>query len=218
MNILRYFFLIPLLAISKQLYAGNDTLYTPSVRFGVDVSGFARQMVEPETFSLEASIDAEWRNNHFAVLEAGMLSVDMEKETHRYQANGYFLRIGHDFNILGRKSENPNDLVLLSVRYGFSSISHEAPFVEIHDPYWGSYHTFLPSEQYRAHWLEAGVGLKTELWRNIFIGWSLRGRLLLTTTRNTEMEPYFIGGFGKSNGPASLSLLYHFSYRIPLLF
>ncbi len=216
MNILRYFFLLPLMIISCGLKAENDTLFVPSVRIGLDVSGVARQFVEPETITGEISVDVEWQNNYFAALEAGMMTVDVEKETHRYQADGYFFRLGADFNILGRTPQNPHDLVLLSVRYGYSALNHEAPFIVIPDPFWGNYQTAVPAHRYRAHWIEAGLGLKTHLFHNIFIGWSLRGRLLLTSTKEPAMEPYFIGGFGKSNGNTNLMLHYLILYRIPL--
>lgn len=203
------------MSLSLSLQAANDTLFASSVRIGMDVSGFARQFVEPETIFREVSLDVEWKHNYFAVLEAGLLDIDVEKETHRYQADGYYIRIGADFNILWRSPEAPNDLVLLAVRYGFSTLSHEAPFIVIPDAYWGDYQTSVETENYRAHWIEAGIGLKTELWHNIFIGWNLRGRLLLHNTREPEMEPYFIGGFGKAGGNTSLMLHYHIYYRIP---
>ncbi len=204
------------MVISCGLKAENDTLFVPSVRVGLDMSGFARQFVEPETVTGEVSVDVELQENYFAVLEAGMMAVDVKKETHRYQAGGYFFRLGADFNILGRTPENPNDLVLLSLRYGYGTMDHEAPFIVIPDPFWGNHQTALPSEKYRAHWIEAGMGLKTELFHNIFIGWSLRGRLLVASTKDPAMEPYFIGGYGKSNGNTTLMLHYHVLYRIPL--
>ncbi len=216
MNILKYLFLIPFLLTSSGLAAENDTLFTPSVRLGVDLSGFARHMVEPETLTGEVSLDVEWRKSHFAVIEAGLLQVDVEQETHRYQADGYFIRMGADFNILERNPEYPNDLLLASIRYGYSNLTHESPFIVIPDPYWGDHHTAVPGERYHAHWLEAGIGMKTEIWRQIFLGWSLRGRLLLTSTSDPEMEPYFIGGYGQSGSNTRLSLHYSIMYRIPL--
>lgn len=204
------------MSLSQGLRANNDADYSPSVRVGLDVSGFARQLVEPETMFREISLDVEWKYNYFVAVEAGLLDIDVQKQTHRYMAGGYYLRLGPDFNVLGRKPEAPNDLVLLSLRYGFSKLDHEAPFILIPDSYWGDFQTAVESESYRAHWVEAGISLKTELGYNIFIGWSLRGKLLLYNTREAEMEPYFIGGFGKTGRNTGLMLHYHIYYRIPL--
>ena len=194
----------------------NDTLFTPAVRIGIDVSGFARHLIEPETLTGEITLDMEWRKSHFLVLEGGLLNVNVEKESHHYQADGFFLRLGADFNILERSPENPNDVLLASLRYGYGKLDHEAPYIIIPDPYWGDHATAIPPESFHAHWLEAGIGLKTEIWGNLFLGWSLRGRLMLASSSDPEMEPYYIGGFGKSGSNTRLSLLYSISYRIPL--
>ncbi len=218
MNIFKYLFLIPFLAISltAMAEAENDTLFVPSLRLGVDVSGFARHLIEPETITGEITLDLEWRKSHFFVAEGGLLQVDVEKETHIYQADGYFIRIGADFNILERNPDSPNDVVLLSLRYGYGKLEHEAPFIMIASPYWGNRETAISAESYRAHWLEAGIGLKTEIWRDIFMGWSLRGRLMLSDTSSPAMDPYFVSGFGKSGNNTNLTLHYHVMYRVPL--
>ena len=215
MNILRYILLLLAIAACNHLFAQGDTLYRPAIRLGIDVSGFARELVEPEISTREISLDYEWRDNFFAVLEAGISSVETEKESHIYQAKGRFIRAGADFNLLGARPGSLNDLVLISVRYGYSSMEHEAPFLVIPDPFWGDYQSTIAPEEFRAHWLEAGLGLKTELFSNIFIGWGLRGRVLLSRS-GTEMEPFLIGGFGKPGNNTSLMLHYHISYRIPL--
>lgn len=218
MNIFKYLFLIPFLAISQpgMTEEAHDTLFVPSVRIGVDVSGFARHLIEPESITGEVTLDVEWRKSHFFVIEGGMLEVDVEKETHVYQADGYFIRMGADFNILERNPDSPNDVLLVSVRYGYGKLEHEAPFIMLPSPYWGGLETAIPPETYQAHWLEAGIGIKTEIWRNLFLGWSLRGRLMLSDTSSPAMDPYFISGFGKSDNNTSLSLHYQIMYRLPL--
>ncbi len=235
MNILRFIFLIPaqsstnrglkrLLLLCCMLAAilpvaqaesQRDTVFVPSLRFGLDVSGFARQIVEAETLPLEASADFEWRENFFAAAEGGWLNVDVNRNTHRYQAQGYFFRAGTDFNILRGSVHNPNDVLVISLRYGFGKLEHEAPNIVIQDPFWGDYVTIADRESYQMHWLEAGIGMKAEVWNNFFLGWTLRGRVRISHTSNPNMEPYFISGFGKSN---STALMFHYSiyYRIPL--
>lgn len=216
MSIIKYILLLPLALISLQVQGSSDTLFRPALRIGLDVGGFARKFVEPEVMMSEVSADVEWRRGFFAAAEFGLLHIDVEKETHRYQARGNFFRLGSDFNILERNPQSKHDVLLLSVRYGFGWMEHEAPFIIISDPFWGDYESLVESEKYRAHWLEAGFGLRTELWNNIFVGWSLRGHLLISRTREAEMEPHFISGFGRTNGSTSLLLHYQIMYRIPL--
>ncbi len=216
MNILKYIFLIlALLSTSIAVPAQNDTIFKPAVRLGLDVSGFARQLIEAEMLPVEISFDYEWRQNYFAAVEAGWLNVDVNRDTHRYNAQGYFFRTGIDIGILGGEASNPNDHVLLSVRYGYGRLSQEAPYILISDGYWGDYETSVDPETYHAHWLEVGLGIKTSIWSNLFLGWSLRGRVRVASTSDPNMEPYFISGYGRSNN-AALMLHYSIYYRFPL--
>ncbi len=216
MNILKYIFLIlALLSTSVAVTAQNDTIFKPAVRLGLDVSGFARQLIEAETLPVEFSFDYEWRKKYFAAAEAGWLNVDVNRDTHRYNAQGYFFRTGIDIGILGGDVHNPNDHVLLSLRYGYGRLKQEAPYILISDAYWGDYETSVDPETYHAHWLEAGLGMKTSIWNNLFLGWSLRGRVRISSTSDPNMEPYFISGFGRSNN-AALMLHYSIYYRFPL--
>lgn len=194
----------------------NDTIFHPALRFGVDVSGFARQIIEPEVSPLEVSADFEWKENFFAVAEAGMFTVNMEKETHRYKADGYFGRAGADFNLLHYITAPSNDAILVSLRYGYSRSRQEAPLVIIPDDYWGDHRTAVDADIYHAHWLEAGIGLKAEILRNFFIGWSLRGKILLSGTSDPEMDPYYVGGYGGSGGNTAMTLHYSLYYRFPI--
>ncbi len=216
MNILKYIFLILVLSATKLSAASQqDTVFTPSIRVGADLSGFVRQIWEREILSVEFSADVEWRKNHFIAAEAGWLNVKIQRESHQYFASGYFFRTGADFNILDRAPEHPNDVLLLSLRYGFGKLEHEAPMIIISNPLWEDYQTSVETDVYYAHWLEAGIGMKSEIFNNIFLGWSLRGRLRISSTSDPEMEPYRISGFGKSQ---NTTLTFHYSilYRFPL--
>ncbi len=212
MNTYRYLFLhLLLLILSSAAFAGeNDTVFRPSARIGVDFSGVPRNLIEPETRTGEVSVDYEWRKNWFAAIEAGGASIEVDQPTHDYQSSGYFFRIGVDFNILGQHGPDHLDLVLLSARYGYGTLDHYASRAIITDPYWGDYETAFPEETFNAHWLEVGGGVKTQIWRNFFLGWSLRTRLLVSQTSDPAMDPYFISGFGK-NRDGNFSVMIHYS-------
>ncbi len=206
-----------IMAINLSLAASeNDTIFHPALRIGVDVSGFARQIIEPEVFPIEVSVDFEWRENFFAVAEAGMLTVNMERETHQYTADGFFGRAGADYNLLQHITDPSNDVILVSLRYGYSRFRQEAPLVIIPDEYWGDHQTAVDEDIYQAHWMEAGIGLKTEVFHNLFFGWSLRGKILLSGTSYPEMDPYYVGGYGSSDNNTAMTLHYSLYYRFPI--
>ena len=198
-------------------YSQNDTVYPNSVRFGVEVSYPIRGIFEPEVEQYEASIDFEFYPNWFGVFEGGMLMVDIKREDFEYYTNGHFFRSGINFNMLGNEVLDENDMVYIGLRYGYSKQSQGAENVIVSDGYWDEepFVTSVDEVDFNVHWGELVAGVKTELFTNLFIGWSLRARLKVSATEETMIEPYRIGGFGRGDNKTAIDFNYSISYRIP---
>ncbi len=224
MSTSKYFQLLILLVISFGPYTLNaqDTIpeelpedslevITPErfLRLGVDLSAIGRQLIEPEVRQYELSLDREIYLNWFAVLEGGYMQVASNRSQFDYNATGFFLRAGADFNLLGRTIAIPNDLVVLGVRYAIGSLTHQSPAFFINNTYWGNYTGSVEKNSYTLHWLELSAGIKTEIMSNLYIGWNLKTRVRLGETRDPVLEPYYIGGFG--HGKRKAPVMIHFS-------
>ncbi len=214
MNILKYFYLLLLLLVSLSLRAQNDTIFSPRLRLGADISGLARFYFEPEIIAWEVAADFEWRKNWFVAAESGALHVDIFRETHNYKANGAFFRLGADYNVLQNNMLSDLGIVVVSARYGFGQLSQEAPTVIISMPNWDPFTTDISREPFFAHWFEIGGGIKTRLFGQVFMGWNLRTRFMIHQTTSPGMDPYMISGFGKNTGKASVMVHYYLYYRI----
>lgn len=234
MSILKYFFWIPIVFLSIEAGAQTngqqvqntevdssaaDTLagFTPEpfVRVGFDLSAVARQFIETEVQQFEFSIDSEIIYNWFAVVEGGVLDVEADRDDFKYTANGYFGRLGIDYNLLRRPNPSQNDLVLLGIRYGFSQLSHEAPSFIVPNPYWGTNTEGSTAQSnFTLHWIEFSGGVKTEVFRNVFLGWYLKSRIKLSQTKDPELFPYYIGGFGQGKRRAPLMIHFSVLYRL----
>ncbi len=201
--------------IPGNLYSQKDTVYHPSVRFGVDVSYPVRMIFEPEMRQYEASVDFEFRKNWFLAMEGGIIDVGISRENFDYYSDGWFFRVGADFNILGRETLDDNDIVFFGIRYGYGKQAHGADNVVVFDEYWGSYTTSVERTGFDFHWGELAGGLKTELFANVFIGWSVRFKLILSGADHTPMQPYRIAGFGSGSNKVAFGLNYSIFYRIP---
>lgn len=215
-NISKYFFLLALvLSTASQAQVADTLVFRPSLSLGYDVSGMARRFFEPNVFMHGVSAGIEWRPNLTAIVELGTLNIDINKETHTYLSRGFFVRTGLNYNLLQRRLSMPGEELFVSVRYGFGSLTHEAPFILIDDPYWGPFETMQQPAGYTAHWAEIGGGLKTKLFWNIYIGWDLRVRMKLAHKSEVDMEPYYISGFGKGENNSAVMLHYSVYYKIP---
>jgi hypothetical protein len=175
----------------------------------MDLSAIGRQFVEPEVQQIDFSLDSEVYLNWFAVLEGGYMRVASNREQFEYNASGFFLRTGVDYNLLGRTQAIPNDLVVLGIRYALGNLTHQSPVFQISNPYWGDFSGIVEENNYTLHWLELSAGIKSEIIRNIFIGWNLKTRVRLSETRDPILQPYYIGGFG--HGKRRAPVMIHFS-------
>lgn len=194
----------------------HDFEITPFIRLGIDVSAIGRSFYEPEVRQIEFSVDSELIRNFFFNLEGGVLRVNSEQETFSYKSSGYFVRAGTDFNLLGRPDPGQKDLVLFGLRYAYAYLNHESPFFDLENPYWGSYSGSIDPSGYHAHWFELTGGVRTEVFKNLFVGWTLRTKVPLYKTAEPEIEPYYIAGLGY--GKLKTPVMVHFSlfYRFGL--
>jgi hypothetical protein len=214
MNTLRYSSLLLLLLVSLSLTAQNDSVFSPRLRLGADISGLARYYFEPEIIAWELAADYEWRENWFVAAESGALHIDILRETHNYRAQGAFFRLGMDYNVLQNDILNDLGIVIVSARYGFGQLSQEAPTILISMPNWDPFTTDLSKEPFYAHWLDIGGGIKTRLFGQVYMGWNLRIRFMMHQTPSPGMDPYMISGFGKNTGKAPVMVHYYLYYRI----
>ena len=192
-----------------------DTLFRNSIRFGFEVSYPLRSLLEPEIKQYEASVDFEILKNWFGVIEAGMLKVNVLRDDFYYYSDGVYFRTGVDFNVMGKEALKDNDIVYVGIRYGYSKQNHNADNIFLSDAYWGRHSTSIENFEFGVHWGELVAGMKTELFANLFIGWSLRFRLSFSGYESSLMEPYRIGGFGPGNSNTTFDFNYSVFYRIP---
>lgn len=213
-NISKYcFILILTFSFNARAQEQDTLLFRPTVSLGYDLSGLVRNYFEPEVLMQGVSASVEWQPNWFAVLEAGNMDVAVARETHNYDAQGLFFRTGVNYNLFQKNKAMKGEEISLALRYGFGWLSHEAPRIIITEPYWGQVEDSFEAAGYSAHWAEIGGGLKTKLFWNIYLGWDLRIRLMLARNPGSDMEPYYISGFGRNEGNTSVMLHYSVIYK-----
>jgi hypothetical protein len=215
-RMLKYFFSIGiLLLITYDLCSQSQRI--KGLRLGVDLSRFSLYYFAPEREAYEFSGDFEVARDLYVVGEYGSEKISLEKPTFNYKSDGNYFRLGVDWNFL--ESENPNDyeMVYGGIRFGYASLYHSADNIIISDPYWGSVASASTSEiNYNAQWVEILTGIRAELFRNFFIGWSVRGRIRLTHSSDDILKPYIIPGYGNGIKKATIGFNFSIFYRIPL--
>ncbi|HSH52908.1 MAG TPA: DUF6048 family protein [Bacteroidales bacterium] len=189
----------------------KEPLHFYGVKAGINIGRFTDFIFKPERFSMEGSVDFNFGHKYFAVAEGGYSITNFEKENYNYSSEGYFIKLGFDYNML---KKYPTDFLGVGVRVGRSSFSQDANNVTIVDNHWGNIPINIPSEKINAYWLEGSLGLKAEILKNIYLGWDASIKIILSGG-NPGFNPYNIPGYGNGISTINLGANYYIYYQIP---
>jgi hypothetical protein len=197
--------------------SGQDTLRTYGPRFGLDLARFAFILADPSEIGAEASVDFEIFRNLYPVIELGYNSISESEELFKYSAAGIYGRAGFDYNFLNLKDRSQHHSFTVGARYGISLFSHKAEDIYIQNPYWGDFVSNTYEKDLKGHWVELVGGIKAELVPNLFMGWSLRYKILLNPDMDPLVNPQLVPGFGTGGNDRSFGISYSIFYKIPLI-
>ena len=184
---------------------------------GVDVSGLASKAFDSDAFSSEISIHANLKNRFFPVVEIGYGKTDTtgEETNIHYQTSAPFFRVGMDYNVFYKKPHLPGYFTV-GLRYGFSSFTYDMQSPDLVDPNWG--HTSIPvtynDVKSNAGWLELVLGMKTQVYKDFYMGFTVRYRARQSMKKHENTEPYYIPGYGRGK-TSNFGITYSLSYRLP---
>lgn len=199
-------------------YAQEDSLVSRGYRVGFDVSKIILPFFIPETKGYEFLADLQISNKLFIAGEYGISRAKLGTDSYNfnYNLNGTFMKIGIDKNMLKKNEGAENDVVFVGARYSFSGFKHKADNIYVQDDHW---HDIVGAEtieySQNAHWIDIVVGIKTEILKNLYLGWTIRGMVKIRMKENNIMTPYIIPGFGKGDKKSSFGFNYAIYYKIP---
>ena len=184
---------------------------------GIDILGILGKAFGNEYTSAEANIECNLLNRYFPVIEVGYGSTDtVSEETDiHYKTSAPYFRIGAGYNIFSKKPYLPGKL-LVGARLGFSSFSYDVEAPTMNDPVWGE--TSIPVSfegvKSNAAWLELTAEVRTNVYKNFHMGFSVRYKSLFNVKKTKNSEPWYIPGFGKNNS-SCFGITYKISYQLP---
>jgi len=225
MKILNFTFVLCLLAIISYGQAEPERKLKPKrtdnyirmkgIRVGMDVTRpFQDLWTKGNRYGSEFSFDMEIWPNLFPVFETGYDVMKVKTDYVDYSGNGTYSRIGMDYNFLQAENKNDKDLLFFGLRYGFTLARQQVDHYFV-DSYWGPINGRFGSQNYFAHWGEFLVGIKGEIFRNFYMGWTVRGKVKMHHKDLGIPPVFFIPGFGKATKNFNLDFTYSVYYNIP---
>lgn len=182
-----------------------------------DVFGYIYPIfVKDKYYSAEVSATFNIHNRFLPVAEVGIGYTNIISELYEigYQTRAPYYRIGMDYN-MQYKNGKPN-YIYLGGRIGYTSFKYDVDAPALKDPIWGDEAPVQFKEMpCRAIWAEAVGGVRAEIFKNLYMGWSLRYKYPIHKAPINNGGPWYIPGFGASKA-GSLGATYSVSYYFKL--
>ncbi len=209
------FFINLLFFLNPVIVNSQDTILFPlKIRAGADITGPAIYMLEKDRMSIEGFFSLDRNEKMAYVIEGGYVNYKYSQYNYDFHTNGMFLRAGVNFNLLKPEMSAGKYWAGIGFRYGLSLFSSEVPSFSIEN-YWGTYNSSIPARTSNGHFIEVSPGVRTELFKNLSIGWSIRLRLLISGGGNKDLRPVYLPGFGNSGKITNAGINYYIVWDIP---
>ncbi len=182
---------------------------------GIDLSPIITHFVKDERTGIAFIGRYGIKNRLFAGAEIGYENIKYNNDTYNYKSNGTFFRIGIDYDLYNSDVYPTNNNIFIGIRYAFAWQSQESNSFTIVDSYWGDYTGSIGSNSVTSHSADVLFGLRCEVVRNFYMGWSFRGRFLIASSHSDKLKPYIVAGYGKYDNRANIGFTYTLEYQIP---
>lgn len=210
-------FIFSLLFFVSGVFAQEEKPETREISLGVDLSRFALPLLDSTRLGWEMSADFELLKDVFVAGEVGYQNTNLKRENYDYSGNGYYVRLGVDYNFMKHVDSTSTDQMLVGLRYGFTTFNHMAENVIVDDIFYGRYQGgTIPKSWLAANWLEVDAGMRVELFSNFYLGWTLRIKTKLWCSKDQHLEPYYIPGFGRNYSNTNIGINYSLYYCLPI--
>lgn len=195
----------------------NDTIktkykYQPNLTIGVDVLNAAASGFSDRKF-FQGYISSKIKKNIYAVIDGGYDKNTYEKGGYKVSANGIFAKIG-GYYMLSMDNENPDSGFYAGAKLAGSFYTQEYKSVPIRGYGGSDQYLSFPSSTQSSYWLEGFAGARVQLFKsNFYVDVNAQPRFMAYTTKQEEIVPMIVPGFGKSSTKFNVGFSWNLAYR-----
>ena len=209
----------------KQGTVLTDTTKPKTDRYGlivgVDVNKIARSIYDSNYKGIAFTGDYRLTKKYYLYGELGNENITVEDPQLNTTSKGSYIKVGFDYNGYTNWLDMEN-MITVGMRYGFSTFSESLNSYEIYNPhpYFGQSPSISSGESYdglTSSWAEVAAGINVKVFNNIYVGFSLQLKMLITNTEPGNFENLYIPGFNRTyDGNFGAGFNYTVSYFIPI--
>jgi hypothetical protein len=193
------------------------------LRLGIDISRPILGAFDNRYIGYEVLGDYRVKKNLYVAVELGHEEKTSVEDYSNSTSKGNYIRLGVNLNAYDNWLDMNNE-IFVGYRYGFSlfdqTLNRYTP--NISDAENGNYFladlntTARTATNLNAHWSELMVGLKAETFNNLFIGFSVSYKVLMSVKEPEGFKALFAPGFNRIfESNTGFGFNYTVSYLIP---
>ncbi|MPS75161.1 MAG: hypothetical protein E2590_18750 [Chryseobacterium sp.] len=208
-------FCISVFSQDKAVEKKSDSIkwkYTPNFTIGADVLNLGIGLFGDRKL-FQGFISSRINKRTHAVIDLGYDKNIYQKNGYDAKADGMFAKLGA-FYMLSMDPENALNGFYAGGKLAGSFYTQEYMAVPVKGMYSeGVTLAFDPSTQ-SSYWIEAMLGARVQVFdSNFFIDVNVQPRYLAYTTKQDEIEPMIVPGFGRSSGKFAMGFSWNIAYK-----
>lgn len=191
------------------------------LRVGVDLFNPINTFINDERIGLELVGDYRVSKKFYVAAELGYIENTSDEDFMNFTTNGSYLKAGFNYNAYSNWLNMQNE-IFVGMRYGFSTFSQTLNSYTINSDAFLDDFAFTSEngqkfDNLNAHWAEFVLGIKAELFNNLFLGFSFSGKKMVSTKEPDNFKNLFVPGFNRVFlNNSGFGFNYTLSYLIPL--
>ncbi len=232
-RILTYFIsLITILLLSISTYGQNDTIVNVAdslkikQKYGLRVSGdvgkIIRSYLDEDYKGFEIAADYRLKKDFYIAGEIGFEEKNTVNQYLDISTSGSYIKAGIDINMYENWLDMDN-MVYAGFRVGASTFSHDLNSFNVYstNQFWAPQLTSEEVQEFSsltAFWGEFILGMKVELFNNLYMGLNVQLKFVASETEPDNFENVYIPGYGRTYDSTGIGTGYSYTlgYRIPL--
>jgi len=203
-------------------YTDSTTYASPyGLRVGVDLSKLVRTALENGYSGFEIVSDFRISDRLYVAAEIGNEKKERFEANLNSIASGSYIKVGADFNAYVNWLDM-NNAIFVGMRYGLAGFKQELLAYSIYTSNQAFPGTVrIDPVEYgglNASWLELMVGVKTEVFHNLFLALNLQLKRKLSDSKPDNFDNLYIPGFNRTYDFSEFGVGYGYtiSYLIPI--
>ncbi len=191
------------------------------LRVGIDLSKLAKTAFIKDYTGFEVTADYKFSKRYYLAGTLGNENRTFDETQVNYTTKGSYFTAGVEYNAYENWLDMEN-AIYAGLRYGVSSFSHTLNNYNVlnADVYWNEITLQENVQEFdtnTAHWLELIVGIKAEVFNNLYLGAHVQLKNIIVNNEPDSFANLYVPGFGRTYQDSTwgVGFGYTISYFIP---